>query len=155
MAYTKQQKETMFNKVIEYISNGMSLRKALEQDDVFSQNIWDKLIKDEEKNLQYARACLQRADIIFDEMLEIADTPIEGVVIETDDNGRTKEKKGDMLGHRRLQIDSRKWILSKMNPKKYGDKIQTEHSGEIKTTEPKINLLVDGKTFNLKENKDK
>lgn len=29
---------------------------------------------------------------------------------------------------------------------------KNEHSGEIKGTEPKINILVDGKTFNLKEN---
>lgn len=34
MAYTKQQKESMFNKVIDYISNGMSLRTALKQEDV-------------------------------------------------------------------------------------------------------------------------
>lgn len=36
-----------------------------------------------------------------------------------------------------------------------GSSQKLEHSGEIKGTEPKINLLVDGKTFNLKENKDK
>jgi hypothetical protein len=32
---------------------------------------------------------------------------------------------------------------------------KNEHSGEIKGTEPKINILVDGKTFNLKENNKK
>jgi hypothetical protein len=42
-----------------------------------------------------------------------------------------------------------------MNPKKYGDKIQTEHSGEIKGSDPNINLIVDGKTFNLKEDSKK
>lgn len=31
------------------------------------------------------------------------------------------------------------------------DKIQQEHSGEVKTTEASINLVVDGKKFNLKE----
>jgi hypothetical protein len=33
----------------------------------------------------------------------------------------------------RLKIDAKKWELSKLKPKKYGDKIQTEHSGEITT----------------------
>jgi hypothetical protein len=28
-----------------------------------------------------------------------------------------------MLGHRRLQIDARKWIASKLKPKKYGEKL--------------------------------
>ena len=29
-----------------------------------------------------------------------------------------------MLGHRKLQIDTRKWMLSKMLPKIYGDKLE-------------------------------
>jgi hypothetical protein len=33
-----------------------------------------------------------------------------------------------MLGHRRLKIDSLKWVLSRMNPKKFGDKVQQEHT---------------------------
>ena len=32
---------------------------------------------------------------------------------------------------KRVQIDTMKWLLSKRNPKKYGDKIGLEHSGEI------------------------
>ena len=33
----------------------------------------------------------------------------------------------------RIQVDARKWILSKMNPKKYGDKIEVDSTikGEI------------------------
>ena len=31
----------------------------------------------------------------------------------------------------KLQIDTRKWVLSRMNPKKYGDKQQMEHSGDV------------------------
>ena len=34
-----------------------------------------------------------------------------------------------MIDHRRLQIDTRKWLIGKMAPKKYGDKQQLEHSG--------------------------
>lgn len=131
MAYTKQQKEEMFNKVIDYISNGMSLRTALKQSDVFSQNIWDELIKDEEKNLQYARACELRADAIFDEIIEIADNSGNDKII--NDEG-AEIVNHEAIQRDRLRVDARKWAASKMNPKKYGDKIQTEHSGEIKTT---------------------
>ena len=31
--------------------------------------------------------------------------------------------------HQRLRVDSRKWLLSKLAPKKYGDKVGVEHSG--------------------------
>jgi hypothetical protein len=33
----------------------------------------------------------------------------------------------------RVAIDAFKWHASKLAPKNYGDKLQTEHSGEIKT----------------------
>jgi hypothetical protein len=31
----------------------------------------------------------------------------------------------------RLQVDARKWLMSKLMPKKYGDKVGVEHSGTI------------------------
>ena len=129
MAYTTKEIEKIFNSICNRIELGESLRKILKEDSMPSSRTFFKWVDlDEEKVKQYARACELRADILFEEMIEIADTPIEGVVIETDDNGRTKEKKGDMLGHRRLQIDARKWILSKMNPKKYGDKLEIDQN---------------------------
>ena len=33
---------------------------------------------------------------------------------------------GDMIEHRRLQVDARKWLAGKLAPKKYGDK--TDHN---------------------------
>lgn len=35
----------------------------------------------------------------------------------------------DIIAHKRVQIDTRKWVLSKMLPKVYGDKITQEHTG--------------------------
>ena len=35
----------------------------------------------------------------------------------------------DVIAHTRVQIDTRKWILSKMLPKIYGDKVTQEHTG--------------------------
>jgi hypothetical protein len=34
----------------------------------------------------------------------------------------------------RLRIDTRKWIASKLKPKKYGDKIEQEIKGEMGLT---------------------
>ena len=31
----------------------------------------------------------------------------------------------------RLRIDARKWYASKVAPKKYGDKIETTHRGDV------------------------
>lgn len=65
-----------------------------------------------------------------DEIVEISDTPVEGVRREKSEQG-VKEVTEDMLGHRRLQVDTRKWYLSKLAPKKYGDKQHVEVSGKL------------------------
>lgn len=54
---------------------------------------------------QYAHARAERADVLVEEMLEIADS-------------KTGSPKRD-----RLRLDARKWFASKLNPRRYGDKI--------------------------------
>ena len=36
----------------------------------------------------------------------------------------------DVIAHKRVQIDTRKWMLSKMLPKVYGDKVVAEITGK-------------------------
>lgn len=62
-------------------------------------------------------------DAIAADCLRIADTPMEGVEFVTKADGGVEEKRGDMLGHRKLQIETRLKLLAKWNPKKYGDKM--------------------------------
>jgi hypothetical protein len=136
-AYSKEQIEKLMSEICERIAKGESLRSVLRDENMPDRVTFYKWLNEDKEHFnQYAHATQLRADYIFDEMLEIADTTIDGVVIETDDNGRTKEKKGDMLGHRRLQIDARKWILAKMNPKKYGDKTEIDHSSSDGSMSP-------------------
>ena len=66
---------------------------------------------------QYAHAREQQADFYADEIVEIADT-------EPDAN------------RARVRIDARKWKASKMAPKKYGDRMELEHSGEVVVLTP-------------------
>lgn len=77
---------------------------------------------------QYARAREIGLDELAEEALAIADTPVEGVRREESDDGY-KEVREDMLGHRKLQVDTRKWLLSKLAPKKYGEKTSMELTG--------------------------
>lgn len=62
---------------------------------------------------QYARAQQDRTVAWSEELVEISDDL-------TGDTNRDK-----------LRVDTRKWLMSKMAPKKYGDKIETVHSGSI------------------------
>lgn len=83
---------------------------------------------------KYTRAREIQAHTLADQIIDIGNTPVEGSETTTKANGDVETKVGDMLGHRKLQIDSRKWYLSKVLPKVYGDKLETTVKGELKVT---------------------
>ena len=83
---------------------------------------------------KYTRAREIQAHTLADQIIDIGNTPVEGVETTTKANGDVETKVGDMLGHRKLQIDSRKWYLSKVLPKIYGDKLETTHKGSLGVT---------------------
>lgn len=70
---------------------------------------------------RYAQARAIGFDMLADEILEISDKQ-PGTL----DNGATDS--GD-VAHRRLRFDARRWYLSKLAPKKYGDKTSMELTG--------------------------
>lgn len=71
-----------------------------------------------------ARAREEGFDALAAECLEIANTPLEGVETTKRPSGDIEEKRSDMLGHRKLQIETRLKLLAKWDPKRYGDKMQ-------------------------------
>jgi len=110
-----------FFKVLQLIEfEGLSERKARERLGIHP-DLFNKWLDSDELNAkQYARACLKRADIIFEEMIELADKQDKDIFIDADGNERTNH---NVIHRNKLQIDTRKWMLSKMQPKKYGDKL--------------------------------
>ena len=130
MAYTDKDKDNIFEYVCQEIEKGKALRNVLKDENMPSTStFYQWLDNDEVKAKQYARATEVRADIIFDDILAIADENTNDTSI--NENG-IEVVNNDVIQRSRLRIDARKWVLSKLNPKKFGDKIQTEHSGEIK-----------------------
>lgn len=78
---------------------------------------------DQRLAIAYAGAREDGEDRIAAECLAIADTPVSGVKERVDENGNVVETvREDMLGHRKLQIETRLKLLAKWNPKRWGDK---------------------------------
>ena len=126
MAYKPKEIETLFNTICNRISKGESLRKVLLDKTMPASECFYKWVDEsKDKAKQYARATTERSDLIFEEILTISNTPQDGTTITESEKG-TFVTTGDMIQHRRLQVDSRKWMLGKMNPKKYSDKIQVD-----------------------------
>lgn len=91
---------------------------------------------------RFARAREVGFDAIAAEALEIANTPQVGVRTETTDDGKTKEVREDMLGHRKLQIETRLKLLAKWSPKKYGDKVELGGSLDLNSKIERITRRV-------------
>jgi hypothetical protein len=77
-------------------------------------------------DVQYARAREVQADGMVDEMLDISD----------DSQNDWMTKRGlqvpdnEAIQRSKLRIDTRRWVASKMRPKKYGDKFGADAPAE-------------------------
>ena len=110
------------DELIAWISEGKTLREFCRKDEKPSYAaIYDWLEQDPVFSTRFAHARSIGHDVIAEETLHIANTPIEGQTITETEEGVTI-KREDMLGHRKLQIDTRLKLLAKWNPKKWGDR---------------------------------
>lgn len=127
MAYSKEDKEDIFNTIFKTIEDGKSLRYALSKIPLSTKTFYEWLEKDEEKVKLYARATEERAEAILDEMIDIVDNNTNDVNVLEDGK---EVVNNDVIQRSRLRYDARKWLVSKLNPKKYGDKIDMTTGGE-------------------------
>lgn len=82
---------------------------------------------DAEVSRAIARAREAGEEWLAAECLQIADTPEVGAETTTKADGTVETREGDMLGHRKLRIDTRLKLLAKWNPRKWGDRQTIEH----------------------------
>jgi hypothetical protein len=119
MAYNQKQIETIFELICERIEVGQSVNLILKDSDMpSSRTFWKWLDEDEEKVKKYARAKDVYSDKMFEDLVLIADGTSTDVY--QDEKGEDQINH-DIIQRDRLRIDARKWTLSKLNPKKYGD----------------------------------
>lgn len=145
MAYLEENKNKILESIFGDIEDGSSLRKCLKKEGISSKTFFSWIDNDLEKVKQYTRACELRAEALVDEMFEIAD-----------DSERDKifnEITGfEMTNHEaiqrsKLKVDTRKWLVGKLNPKKYSDKLDLTTSGEKISGNTIPLVLGDGRTY--------
>jgi len=78
----------------------------------------------------YARAKEDQTRVLEDEILQIADNTQIGEIVTLKGDGKDEIRRADMIDHRKLQIEARKWLMGKLKPAKYGDKFKAEVTGE-------------------------
>ena len=101
------------DRICESIARGVSLVRTCDasEDMPCPRTVYRWLRENESFCQNYTRAKEDQADYLAEETLEISD-----------------DRDIDPQ-HKRIMVDTRKWLASKFKPKKYGEKIQQEITG--------------------------
>lgn len=129
--------EEKFEKICQEVEVGVPVRTLFTKYGISPNTFYTMAETNESLKLRYNRAKNINSELIFEDILEIADNTNADVKIIETKGGRQKAViDGEAVQRSRLKIDARKWILSKMNPKKYGDKIDIDHTTLGEKIEP-------------------
>ena len=134
MAYDKGKIYDIKLEILGLITDGLSLSKALDSSSNLPcrKTVYNWFNKDHEDYDEsflhnYMRARDVRSDRIFEEILEIADESSGDEKIDSEGN---RSFNNEFAARSRIRIDARKWALGKMQPKKYGDKLDITSDGD-------------------------
>lgn len=111
--------------ICERLSLGESLREICSSEDMPSKTtVMRWLNAKPEFRDQYARAREAQAEHWADEIIEIADDGTNDWTERQNKDGSTYDAvDNEVINRSRLRVDTRKWLMARMAPKKYGDKV--------------------------------
>ena len=112
------------------ISEGRSLRSICKDEDMPGLTaVFRWLGEKEDFQQQYARAREAAADALVEEILDISDDGTNDWMEKHGKDSAGWIENGEAIGRSKLRVDARKWIASKLKPKKYGEKLTSEVTG--------------------------
>jgi hypothetical protein len=80
---------------------------------------------------QYDKAKENQADTLAEDILDIADNGDNDWMEKNDPDNKGYAYNGEHVQRSRLRVDARKWIASKLKPKKYGERITQDINGKL------------------------
>jgi len=122
--------EELGSEICAELSQGVSLRTVCKAEDLpCAATVFNWLRVHKEFLEQYTRAKEESADAMAEDILDISDNASNDWMDTNDDENPGYRLNGENIQRSRLRVESRKWLMSKQKPKKYGDKTQQEVSG--------------------------
>jgi hypothetical protein len=123
----------LVERMCEEIAKGMSVHRLCELDWTCSEKtFYDWLDQHPEFSQQYVRARERQADRMAAECLEIADD-IESSLVAVPVKGGGEYLKADSakVQQATLRVKARQWQMARMSPRRWGDRVVTEHEGNV------------------------
>ena len=123
----------LFTVICERIAAGESLREVCRDGEMPNKSTVMRWLREKpELRDQYACARDDLLDHWAEDIIEIADDGALDTMAGTNKHGDEVQLPNPTNVRRDdLRINARKWLMSKLGPKKYGDHVEVEHSGEI------------------------
>lgn len=116
--------QELADEICHKLSEGTSLRKICLANDMPCKSTVFRWLRTNQSFLdQYTRAKQESADAHSEMVIDATEVEPE--------RGEDGKIDASWVNLQRLKVDARKWTASKLNPKKYGDKQFTEHSGTL------------------------
>lgn len=116
--------------ICEKIASGRSLRSISKEKGMPSVSTVMRWLLDPERQAfweHYAKARSIQAELLFDETIDIADDGTNDWQERELNNGEVAEVlNSENIQRSRLRVDTRKWYISKVLPKKYGERSQLD-----------------------------
>ena len=117
------------------IAQGYSLRTVCKNEKLPGMTTIFKWLRERpEFGNQYARATEERTEALAEEILDIADDGSNDFMLIQKGNVEYEIENKEVTNRSRLRVDTRKWLMSKMKPKKYGDKLDLTSDGKVLPT---------------------
>ena len=104
--------------ICSYVASGNSLRAWSIESGFEQRTVLNWIEADSDRASHYARAREDRADAVFESLDDVSEQAVIAA--------NAVEVAG-----LRLKADNIKWKLARMSAKKYGDKVELEHSGSL------------------------
>ena len=120
--------DKLADKICQMIAQGQSVRSICAKKDMISMQTFFRWLRENDKfREQYAQACKERSYAQAEEIIDIADNATNDYMEKLEGDGYIFNSEN--VQRSRLRIDTRKWLMSKMNPKVYGDKLDMTTNG--------------------------
>jgi hypothetical protein len=114
------------------LATGETLSSICRDDHIPARSTVSQWVLDDREgfSVRYTRAREMQREVWADEISDISDTATNDWMERHGKDDAGWIANGEHIQRSKLRVDSRKWLLSKLDPKRYGDRTHVEATGK-------------------------
>lgn len=137
----ERSKEEILEDIMIWIADGKSLATICKEKGYPNRKtFFEWVAKDNSIAAQYQTALAMRAELFAEQLISISDNDS----FDFNDEGKLNPEN---IARSKLKVDTRKWIVSRLLPKKYGDKLDLTHGSNPENPLTVLIQQVSGSSF--------